>query len=794
MLNSFKTHAFLSRRLESCACVATMLCIAWFYLWTVDPEHDQAFISRDAVGYYNLLTRGFLKGQLSLDIPADPFLATLKDPYDPIARGGHGMHDASYFKGRYYLYFGVTPVLVLFAPVRLLTEWFIDERFAALVFSYAGFLFSVATLQVIRRRWFEDAPAWVSVAGVVALGLATMVPTLLRRPSIWEVPISCAYALFMVTVYCVWRAVAGGRPRTWLALASLTMGLCIGARPVYLGAAVLLLVPLAVRFGEWRQRAWWTTWLCAVGPIACVGAGLATYNFLRFGSPVEFGQTYQMAGDNVSHMKLFSPSFATYSARVYLFSPAGLTPFFPFVTVISPPPPPPGQMGVENPYGLVPNLPWVILAFAAILLIAWPRAVPGGRALRRFCAGTLGAGLAIMLMVFSFGGATSRYMVDFSPIFVLLGGVGALWLVTLGARWWRVVTSVAVIVLLGWSTAFGVLVSMQHNELLRAEHPAVYARVAHAFNCVAQWIVPVRPAEVGPVELQVVFPRKAAGQVEPLVVTGREFHSDYVFVHYLTEDTVRFGFDHTSRGGGVGPPVKIVPGGTHTVRVTMGSLYPPRAHPYFDALSANDARARSRALRVWLDGRVVFQRTLDLYDAAERTPSIGTSAGRPGFKRDFSGTLLGWKRRPEVPPEPAPVQTGPLRLRVKLPVFSGRRTEPLLSTGATGKGDLVYLTYEDVRHVTFGHDHWGVGGAHSAPVEIDPDVEHVIELSCPPLLGRGAPAGLQVRLDGHEVFTTLAAFHACEPGTISVGANEILASTAEMFFSGEVALSERVHP
>jgi len=46
--------------------------------------------------------------------------------------------------------------------------------------------------------------------------------------------------------------------------------------------------------------------------------------------------------------------------------------------------------------------------------------------------------------------------------------------------------------------------------------------------------------------------------------------------------------------------------------------------------------------------------------------------------------------------------------------------EPLVATGVTGAGDIVYVRYvDDRRDPAFGFDHWGVGGTMSAPVEID---------------------------------------------------------------------------
>ena len=53
------------------------------------------------------------------------------------------------------------------------------------------------------------------LAGALALGLANGFPITLSRPDVWEVPIFCGYALTMLTLGLLWRALLrlrGGRP------------------------------------------------------------------------------------------------------------------------------------------------------------------------------------------------------------------------------------------------------------------------------------------------------------------------------------------------------------------------------------------------------------------------------------------------------------------------------------------------------------------------------------------------------------------------------------------------------
>ena len=92
----------------------------------------------------------------------------------------------------------------------------------------------------------------------------------------------------------------------------------------------------------------------------------------------------------------------------------------------------------------------------------------------------------------------------------------------------------------------------------------------------------------------VIFPEGRSGTVEPLVVTGRSFLSDYLFVHYVDADSVQFGLEHTSRGSVLGKPLRVAPGQPHELRIDLGSLYPPSADPYFRAMPLGEASAAAK--------------------------------------------------------------------------------------------------------------------------------------------------------------------------------------------------------
>lgn len=446
-----------------------------FYAWRAGAAVSEFGHATPQGAYYNQLVDGFARGQLHLATPAPPELAQLPDPWDPEANiafrksmfAEGRLHDTSYFQGRLYLYFGVTPALLLFWPWHILTGGYLEHSTAVAIFCSIGFLIAAGMLLSIRRRYFPAVDVGVLAGGAVALGLANTIPVMLGRPDVWEVPLSCGYMLTLATLAALWRA--WHEPRyaaRWLALASLAFGLAVGSRPSLLLGAPVLLLPLLAHWKNARDprpRGWLARALAAaIVPSLVIGAGLALYNYLRFESIFEFGQRYQLAGDRQDTARHFSAGYLWYNLRLYFFSVAPWSGRFPFVGDVPVPPPPDGHGAVDLPYGIFTNTPVAWFALAAPL--AW-------RGLDRAAAGPL-RGLALALVfLFAAGaltlglfyGTCTRYQVEFHAPLALLSCLGVFGL--LGGPWaagWRQPVLMALwLGLLGFSTAFSVLKTHQ---------------------------------------------------------------------------------------------------------------------------------------------------------------------------------------------------------------------------------------------------------------------------------------------------------------------------------------------
>ncbi|MGA2139448.1 MAG: tetratricopeptide repeat protein [Verrucomicrobiia bacterium] len=437
------------------------------YAYIAQPGAWESLTPNAADAYYNLLVQGFSDGQLSLKKEVPLGLTQLADPYDPSANVlyrdlPYGLHDLSYYNGRLYLYFGVTPALILFWPYVALTGRYLFQRQAAVIFCAIGFLASVGLLRALWRRYFPEVSVGVVAACALALGLATLVPAMLPRSAYNEVAIGCGYMLTMLTLGAIWYALHNPERRwRWLSAASVAYGLAVGARASLLFGAVILLVPVAQAWRE--QRRVWTLLIAATTPITLIGLGLMLYNAMRFDSPLEFGQHYELASVRSVGWQYFCPRYLWFNFRVYFLEPVRWSTCFPFVHEIALPPLPAGYDQVETPYGVLTNIPLVWLALTAPL--AWRgRSRQEASMLRWFVtASALLSGICALTLGF-FGSAILRYEVDFLPALVLLSVVGILGLERALADRpvWRRTACWGWGLLLGFSVAFNLLAGVVH--------------------------------------------------------------------------------------------------------------------------------------------------------------------------------------------------------------------------------------------------------------------------------------------------------------------------------------------
>ena len=135
------------------AAITVFYCIAPMDLsptWNgEDPDHRNQ---------YELLAESFLDGRLYIEYGDEEELLTLNNPYDPEERRDSGVAyhwDHAFYNGRYYMYFGVAPVLFVFLPYRILTGNPLTTFRATQLFTAGIVLGFFALFRLLSKKFFK---------------------------------------------------------------------------------------------------------------------------------------------------------------------------------------------------------------------------------------------------------------------------------------------------------------------------------------------------------------------------------------------------------------------------------------------------------------------------------------------------------------------------------------------------------------------------------------------------------------------------------------------------------------
>jgi len=459
-----------------------------FYSWVVNHSTEPYWQPYD-VGWYNILTDSLLQGKLHLLIEPRPELLTLIDPYDPIANGPYRLHDISFYKGKYYLYFGVTPALCLYLPYRLIFGIPISEKLSILIFSYGAFIWTALILMLIRKKYFPNSQTWIFIFSLLVLGFSNLVPAYLRRPMMYEVAISSGF--FFLSGAMFWFCKAFKKKTLTfndLFLGSLFLGLSIGCRQQF-ALSIILPVFLAIYIlknslikKEQINKLFFNLFF----PIAICLLFLGAYNYLRFENPFHGGHQWQLTGFHPKKTIFFSREFLIPGIYLNLFQPPTFDLTIPYIHMRANLPPsltPAKLYVVEIVSGLFPTVPITLLILISPLLVLlflrnksnFNVRFPVVESFIILIPALLNLSvLTVHIMV------TLRYTVDFAPYLILFSCI--LWFYLdsffVNNLKLRKVVNILSLVLAIYSIVFGLAFGTeQFFEKMKTQDPIEYSKI-----------------------------------------------------------------------------------------------------------------------------------------------------------------------------------------------------------------------------------------------------------------------------------------------------------------------------
>lgn len=393
------------------------------------PEHHRQ---------YQKLAQAFREGSLALlEEPAEAF-RSMTNPYDLdyrediLARNNATyLWDTVYFEGKYYVYFGVVPVLLFHFPYHVLTDGALPNHIAVFFALALLLLGMIGTLHEIVRKWFPSLSLGTWFLTTESFLLGSNLIYMAKRPDLYHLPIVTGLAMGMLGLWCFLRA--DGKDHIslkYLAAGAFLTALTAGCRPqliLFMVFPVILFSKYLFSRDFYGKKEGRQAIIVATAPVIAVAAFLMSYNHARFGSVFDFGASYNLTTNDMRYRGWVWGRIPL-GIFVYLIQPMRLITDFPFTQALYTTT---QYMGVTiqeyTPGGIFATHLFAWMAFPAFFL---KKRTDDSRKLPCILSiSSLVTAFVILVADTEMSGLLWRYFNDFS-LFIMLAALLSIWIVS----------------------------------------------------------------------------------------------------------------------------------------------------------------------------------------------------------------------------------------------------------------------------------------------------------------------------------------------------------------------------
>lgn len=276
--------------------------------------------------FYNWLMTSFFKFKLNLDVNANfvNYLSNLPSEYlfdqNSVPIEVKMFYDTSIYDNKIYLYFGITPIILFYAPFYLITHFFISDQIVYALLSVIIFVLQLLILKKVLLYLIQsnilkkDINKYFNVITLIVLSLCNGIPLTYISITVHSIAVLTSIFCQLVAIYLCLLLVNNFTKRKMFFI-GLFLTLAVGSRP---SSIILLLLLFVFMLYIFNIKKYWKQYLCFFIPIIIYGIILATYNYMRFNSIFDFGLLYQFGPMyNKNSINNFNVSFITFAKNIF---------------------------------------------------------------------------------------------------------------------------------------------------------------------------------------------------------------------------------------------------------------------------------------------------------------------------------------------------------------------------------------------------------------------------------------------------------------------------------------------
>jgi hypothetical protein len=320
--------------------VILTLFFSWFCIITATDSKDALRAPINFL-YNKYLVDALISGKANIDYEHPEELLNAKYPYSRqwLKLNGYAEKvnfegDLSYYKGKFYIYYGVVPAALLYLPYKLITGSYLSHYAGIFLFTSIAVFFLALLWRFFVKKHLPDARFAFVLLSFWALFFVSHLFANIRSPGHYTVVAVAGFAFLIFGTFLLLKSVDKENiNRLQLFFACLCFALSVGCRPDMVFASVL--VPAVL----WKRRSWKLAVFTLI-PYIMVAIPQCFYNYVRFDSILEFGHKYCIGAGSGPAADSFDPLgkirrmfliLIFYVFRLYEYSF-----HFPFVELVQP--------------------------------------------------------------------------------------------------------------------------------------------------------------------------------------------------------------------------------------------------------------------------------------------------------------------------------------------------------------------------------------------------------------------------------------------------------------------------
>lgn len=399
--------------------IATMLFAYYSFDYHTLYENsafDPGMVFRDI---YTEFTKSIMNGKITLDFPEEfkekiSQLENYHDYSERVNAGNPYLYDAAFYKGNFYCYYGVVPVITVFLPIALFTGIYCYSNLACIIY---GTLIMIIVLKIYLKFLEKFKVRFnfiLEFLGYIAILLTMELFFLKTIPNFYQAVDLCGVFWTLFTLWQIMGLENSKKTKSKLFLIGLSYGFMVLTRPLY----VFYIIPVLIAIWKYLfkdKKIQWKNALIFALPISIMAIFQMCYNYARFENIFEFGQYYQITFNDTSSLK-FEPGMAINGLLSFLFNPPYISRHFPFVGYYN--------AGVNNGNVIFTEMIFGVFwhPFLLILLTARNRIKnnPNYSKLKIYTIVFWGISIIQFVLDVCLAGIIQRYMADVLPTLTIL--------------------------------------------------------------------------------------------------------------------------------------------------------------------------------------------------------------------------------------------------------------------------------------------------------------------------------------------------------------------------------------